>query len=85
MARTMERERGTTTKPANGVVVAKTELCRRFGLTGGTTARSADYALVMPHLPANDVERALQDLSREGVVQEAALADGSRVYHFPRR
>lgn len=85
MAHTIERERGATTKPADGVVVAKTELCRRFGLTGGTTARAADYALVMPHLPAKDVERALQDLSREGVIQETALVDGSRVFHFPRR
>jgi hypothetical protein len=85
MARTIERGRGSTTEPADGVVVAKTELCRRFGLTGGTTARAVDYALVMPHLPAVDVDRALQDLSREGVVQEALLADGCRVYHFPRR
>jgi hypothetical protein len=85
MARTIARGRETTTEPADGVVLAKAELCRRFGLTGGCAARSADYALVIPHLAAADVERALQDLSHEGVVQEALLADGSRVFHFPRR
>jgi hypothetical protein len=85
MAKIIERGREATTEPADGIVVAKAELCRRFGLTGGSTARAEEYALVMPHLPATDVERALQDLSREGVVQEAWLGDGSAVYHFPRR
>ena len=85
MTRTMERRREASSGPADGVTLARAELCRRFGLTGGSTARAAEYALVMPHLPAAEVERALQELAREGVVQEAQLGDGTRVYHFPRK
>jgi hypothetical protein len=85
MARTIERGHGAASDRAKGVAAAKAELCRRFGLTGGTTARAAEYALVMPNLATADVERALKDLAREGIVQEAILGDGAAVYHFPRR
>lgn len=85
MARTIERKVQPAGETTPGVAQARDELLGRFGAMGGVTARAIDLALVMPNFTLETVERALVELVEAGIVELGRLADGTAVFHFPRR
>lgn len=85
MARTIERNVQQAGGTTPGVGQARAELMRRFGAMGGVTARAIDLALVMPNFTRDEVERALIELVEAGLVELGRLADGTAIFHFPRR
>jgi hypothetical protein len=85
MAKTIERTLQQAGQTTPGVGQARAELMRRFGAMGGVTARAIDLALVMPNYTRDEVERALMELAEAGLVEIGRLADGTAIFHFPRR
>jgi hypothetical protein len=85
MARTVERNAQVQRETTPGVGQARAELQRRFGTMGGVTARAIDFALVMPNFTRDEVERALLEMVEAGQIEIGRLADGTAIFHFPRR
>ncbi len=70
--------------PEEAAAAAKAELLHWFGSLGGATARAVEFHRVLPRHAPEAVDAALQALAEEGMVEVAALSDGTAVYHFSR-